>query len=412
MKLSETLLFAINSITSNKMRTMFTMFGIIVGIASVMLITSVGDGFRNTMHGFFEDMGLDEIQVFHTSALRPIERAENMTNDEAEFLRHHPNIMAVTTQSNVTFQNSVEILESSDMRAAQLQGRDQYFQLFSGPTLIQGRHISPQDIVAVANVAIINENTALAVFGTTYNIIGREIEIRREGGTISLTIIGLYESEDAFALGNLFELPFEIVVPISLVQQLNNLGTIIGNLVVRVYDTSVIHQMGDNIINMIEIRRGAEDIFNSFSMASALEETDAVIGVFTVFLTMVASISLIVGGIGVMNIMLVSVTERTREIGIRKSLGATRGNIVFQFLVEASVLTIVGGIAGVFLGYLGGLGVGRLAYILINMELVPSINFATITIIVLISGSIGLLFGVYPALKASKLDPVESLRFE
>lgn len=411
MPFFETLSSAVASIFSNKMRSSFTMFGIIVGIAAVMLITSVGDGFRDTINAQFEDMGLDEINLVHSGSVRPVEWHERMTLSEGEFLRQLDGVLAVTANHNITFQQAVSVLASDDRRAVQLQGRDQYNASFSGPTLIYGRQINHLDVANASPVMIIDEDFSRAVFGTN-NGLGRELDIRTNTGTTTFTIIGIYESDEAFAMLELFELPFEAVVPITLTQAMANHGQVVGSLRVRVEDTDTIHQMGINLIRLMEIRRGAADVFNAFSMAGLLTEVDAVIGIFTIFLAMVAGISLLVGGIGVMNIMLVSVTERTREIGIRKSLGATNYNIVFQFLTEAAFLTALGGIVGIMLGYLGGVGVGHLATLILDMELIPSIEITTILIIVAVSASIGLVFGVYPAIKAALLDPVESLRFE
>lgn len=411
MNLIETIRTALSSITANKMRAAFTMFGIVVGIAAVMLITSVGDGFRNTINDQFEGMGLDEININHTSATRPIEWHERMTLEDAEFLRQVPNLQGVTTRSTATYQNAVSVLGTTDRRAVQLIGQDQYAQFFSGPTLVEGRHLMAQDVINVASVILIDEVFARAYFGTT-QVIGREIEVRTHLGPQLFTVIGVFEGNDAGMFADMFEMPFEATVPISMVQRLHNQGDRVAQIRVRLEDSAAIHWMGDNIVNLLEIRKGAPDIFTTFSTAAALSQVDAVIGIFTTFLVMVASISLLVGGIGVMNIMLVSVSERTREIGIRKSLGATSGSITAQFLLEAAVLTAMGGLVGIGLGYLGGIGVGQLAYTLMGLNLTPVLNVATVVVIVSLSAGVGILFGVYPARKASKLDPVESLRFE
>ncbi|MCL1996738.1 MAG: ABC transporter permease [Defluviitaleaceae bacterium] len=414
MPILETISSAVASILANKMRAAFTMFGIVVGIASVMLITSVGDGFRNTINAQFEDMGLDEIQLFHTGAARPIEWHERMVMDDAEFLRNHQNLTAVTTLASTTFNNAVDILTSNDPRAVQLMGVDQYRQFFSGPTIIYGRPIMAPDVATGSNVIIIDEHFSMAAFGRS-NSVGQTLNIRTpNAGTQAFTVIGIFEGSDAFALMEMFQMPFETEVPITTVQRLQGIGEVVGQIRVQVgYEyRPAIHGIGDNLIRIMEIRKNADDIFNAFSMASVLNEVDTIITIFTVFLTIVASISLMVGGIGVMNIMLVSVTERTREIGIRKSLGATNFNIVFQFLLEASILTAIGGAFGIVIGYAGGIGVGYLTYLILDLSLVPTVDIVTIAVIVAISASIGLLFGVYPARKASKLDPVESLRFE
>ena len=413
MNFFEIISSALHSIRASKMRSAFTMFGIVVGIASVMMITSVGDGFRNTMTGFFEDMGVDEIDLWHTSNVRPIEWHERMTTADARFLADHPNVSAVTANAAFTNFRAVDVL-NGDPRAVAFRGIDQYRQLFSGIDLIAGRHINASDVASVAQVIIIDESFANRVFGTSnpYQVLGNTIDMRTHRGVMGFTVIGMLESNDMFEMMDMFDMPMDVFVPLSWVQLMQNLGDVVGGVSVRVYDTDIIHQTVPQLVHLMEVRKDAPDVFNASSMASALQEMDAVIGVFTVFLTMVASISLLVGGIGVMNIMLVSVTERTREIGIRKSLGATTHSIVFQFLIEAGVLTAIGGMIGIVFGYVGGLGVGQLVYTLLNMVLIPTLHVQTVVVIVTISALIGIGFGVYPARKASKLDPVESLRFE
>lgn len=413
MNFFEIVTSALHSINASKMRAGFTMFGIVVGIASVMMITSVGDGFRNTMTGFFEDMGVDEINLNHTNNVRPIEWHERMTIGDAQFLMAHPNVSAVTATASFTHQRAVDVLEG-DPRAVSFQGIDGDRQLFSGMDLVAGRYINASDVASTAQVIMIDESFARRVFGTDnpQQVLGNALEIRTHRGLMNFTVIGLLESSDMFEMMDMFDMPMEVFVPLSWVQLMQNMGTVVGGVRVRVHDTDIIHETVPQLIHLMEVRKNTTEVFNAFSMASALQEMDAVIGVFTIFLTMVASISLLVGGIGVMNIMLVSVTERTREIGIRKSLGATTHSIVFQFLIEAGVLTALGGVVGIVLGYLGGLGIGQLVYVLLNMTLVPTLHVQTVVVIVAISALIGIGFGVYPARKASKLDPVESLRFE
>ena len=411
MNIIETISTALSSITANKMRAAFTMFGIIVGIAAVMLITSVGDGFSNTITDQFEGMGMDEITISHTNATRPIEWHERLTLDDAVFLRNVDNLMAVTARSSVTFQNAVNILGTQDPRGVSMNGVDQYNFMFAGSDLIHGRHIMEQDVLGAANVVIIDEAFSRAAFGVTDSV-GRELEVRTNAGIQRFNIIGILEADDSNMFADMFEMPYELFVPISVVQNILGNGTRVGSIAVRLEDTTNIHTFGDNLINIIQIRKGAQDVYRTFSMASALSQVDAVIGMFTAFLAMVASISLLVGGIGVMNIMLVSVSERTREIGIRKSLGATSGSITTQFLIEAAVLTALGGAIGIIFGFFGAMGIGYLVTNFVGMELHPVLNVTTVIVIVTLSAGIGILFGVYPARKASKLDPVESLRFE
>ena len=408
MKLLESFASALGSVRANKMRAAFTMFGIVVGIAAVIMITSVGAGFTNTIEQQFADMGLDEFQISHTGLVQWHER---MDIRDAEFLRNYHGVMAVSVLHTMTIMNAVDQLGTVDRRGVQLRGTDQYAQRLGGSDLAYGRHLTAIEVENATHVAVIDEIFSNRVFGTPDGV-GRTLTIHTNWGPQSFTIVGIYQAEEAMEFLEMFEMPFEMSVPITVTQRLANIGDLIGQMRVRVYDRDLINPMADDIIRIMEIRKGAEGIFQMFSIAAALSEVNAVVTLFTMFLTLVASISLLVGGIGVMNIMLVSVTERTREIGIRKSLGATNRNIKFQFLLEAAFLTVLGGVIGIILGALGGMAIGNVAQNLLNLELTPIVSGATVGIIVLVSAVIGLLFGVYPAGKAAKLDPIESLRFE
>ena len=411
MNIFELIKASIESIKSNKMRASFTMFGIIVGITSVMMITSIGDGLRSTINSQFEDFGLDEITISHTSQVRPVQWNERLNLTDAIFLRNHHHISHVTSTHNITIQNAIYELGTTDVRGVQLQGSDGYRGFFAGNALAHGRHINQIDVYNRNPVAIIDESAAISIFGTSYAV-GRTLEIRTNAGTRFFEVVGILESDDSMQMVEMFRMPFEIRVPITITQELANAGDVVSEIIVRLYDEGLASILAPSLINIIETRKNAHDIFQANSPANMVAIIGDVIGLFTVFLTAVASISLLVGGIGVMNIMLVSVTERTREIGIKKSLGATNTTIQLGFLIEAMVLTLIGGITGIILGLLGAAGIGYLVYILIDLELIPVIDITIISVIVLISAAIGLLFGVYPARKASMLDPVESLRFD
>jgi putative ABC transport system permease protein len=275
-----------------------------------------------------------------------------------------------------------------------------------------GRTINDADMENEAAVAVVSENFAMAVFGTT-NCIGEVIPLTDWMSAFEIKVVGVLESDESSNVDALFAWYQEMYVPLSLVQNMFfNGSTNVGNITVKVTDADRIDQIGENIVRLIELNHDNEDKYQVSTNQDAMGEMDAVIGIFTMFMGVVASISLLVGGIGVMNIMLVSVTERTREIGIRKSLGATNMNIQFQFLIEALILTSLGGVVGMGLGYLGGMGFGAVASMVTPMGLTPRISVSTVMLVVSISMGIGIVFGVYPAAKAARLDPIEALRFE
>jgi len=389
------------------------MFGIIVGIGSVMMITSIGEGYRQSMTQEFDAMGLDIVTVTTTTrdGLHRIETHDLLTLDDVEMLRLYEDLLEVTASMTVSFWDSLERVDG-EMNGARLTGTDDAYFRMNNSVFIYGRPLIEQDLIAQAEVAVMNVDDARLVFGRT-DVVGETILIDDWGGGLELTIVGVTESTLMSEMEAAFSPVRGFQVPITLVQARYNGGiNIVGNISVQIADMDRLTEISENIIRIIEFDRGTEGRYNTQSMMEIFEEFDMVIGIFTAFMSVVAGISLLVGGIGVMNIMLVSVTERTREIGIRKSLGATNWNIQFQFLIEAVILTAIGGAIGILFGYGGGSIFAVIAEMMTGMPMTPYISVGTVAVVVVVSAIIGIVFGVYPAAKASKLDPIEALRFE
>jgi len=389
------------------------MFGIIVGIGSVMMIVSVGEGYRVSINREFEAMGIDVVTISTTTrdGQHRIETHDLLTLDDVETLRQYADLLDVTASISFNFWEGIERIDG-EMNNARLTGRDDAYFRMNNSVFVYGRPLVPQDLLANAQVAVINEDDALLIFGRA-NVVGETIDISDWGGGLTLTIIGVIESTPMTAMSAVFSNTRDFYVPITLVQSRYNGGArTVNNISIQVADIDRIPQISENAIRIIEFDRGTEGRYSAQSMMDILTEIDGIIGIFTMFMSVVAAISLLVGGIGVMNIMLVSVTERTREIGIRKSLGATNWNITFQFLIEAVILTAIGGAIGIMFGFGGGMMFSLGATIMTGMPLDPYISVATIAGVVMISALIGIVFGVYPASKAAKLDPIEALRFE
>jgi len=389
------------------------MFGIIVGIGSVMMIVSVGEGYRVSINREFDAMGLDIVTIRTTTrdGQHRIETHDLLTLDDVEALRQYRDLLDVTASISFSFWEAIERIDG-EMNSVRLAGTDDAYFRMNNSVFVYGRPIIEQDLLANSQVAVVNEDDALLIFGRT-NIVGETIDIDDWAGGLTLTIVGVTESTPMTAMQAVFSSTREFQVPITLVQARYNGGIrTVNNISIQVVDMDRIPQISENAIRIIEFDRGTEGRYTAQSMMDILTEIDGVIGIFTMFMSVVAAISLLVGGIGVMNIMLVSVTERTREIGIRKSLGATNWNITFQFLIEAVILTAIGGAIGIMFGYGGGALFSLAAALMTGMPLDPYISLATIAGVVFISGLIGIVFGVYPASKAAKLDPIEALRFE
>jgi len=389
------------------------MFGIIVGIGSVMMITSIGEGYRVSMTLEFDDMGLDIVTITTTTrdGLHRIETHDLLTLDDVAALRQYEDLLDVTANMTFSFWNALERVDG-EINSVRLTGTDDAYFRMNNTTFIYGRPLIEQDLIAQSEVAVMNEDDALLVFGRI-DVVGETVSIDDWAGGLTLTIVGITESTTMSAMEAIFSPARGFQVPITLVQARYNGGaSTVSNISVQIVDMDRLTEISENVIRIIEFDRGTEGRYNAQSMMEIFEEFDMVIGLFTVFMSVVAGISLLVGGIGVMNIMLVSVTERTREIGIRKSLGATNWNIQFQFLVEAVILTAIGGAIGMLFGYAGGLIFAFLASMMTGMPMEPYISVGTVIIVVFVSAIIGIVFGVYPAAKAAKLDPIEALRFE
>ncbi|MCL2593627.1 MAG: ABC transporter permease [Defluviitaleaceae bacterium] len=414
MNILENIKSAISGIVGNKMRASLTMFGIIIGISSVMMITSVGEGFRSTITGEFESMGLDRL-TFQTNNAEGITiySHDMLMYSDVELIRQYDEVISAGGGLNIFVSSAVQTLDPNFMRSLSMNGVDAEYLQIDEPDLIYGRIFAPQDIYYQNPVVIIDEDFAIQTFGRA-NVIGETLYIDSLNLSMSLQIIGVTASTMQTQMMMMFEMAAQVHVPLSITQNIRGMDGHVSRIVVRATDVDRLSEIGANIIRIIEHNRDnvGEDKYRFSAVADGLDEANMVINLFTAFLSIVAGISLLVGGIGVMNIMLVSVTERTREIGIRKSLGATDFNIRFQFLVEAMILTAIGGILGIGLGYVGGLGIAFVIELAMQQSITPAIGIPTIALVVGFSALVGIVFGVYPASKAAKLDPIEALRFE
>lgn len=411
MNFSESVLSALRSVYAHKMRSVLTMLGIIIGIGSVIMITSVGDGVRVTIFEALDNIDRRVIQIWQQSG-GPEHR---LTFSDAEAVARIDGVEGITM---ITETWGFE-LERRDgrIRRSSIAGLDGNYNLIERVDIQLGRFIDHVDVENHLRVAVITPQTAFEVFGFL-NVIGEQLEVERSGGAESFTIIGVLEGEldpgameAGMAMGSPLTRGLAVIPLTTLNDILGNDDTIdfIGASIspyVSTVDTA------RNISTLLDIRHGTEDYFFAESMESAFDFIDTVFIAVTAFVAFVAGISLFVGGVGVMNIMLVTVKERTREIGIRKSLGATNNNIKIQFMLEAITLTLIGGGIGISLGFfLAGFAANIVAAGM-GSEVNPVMSFTNITAAFLVSTAIGLVFGVYPASKAAKLDPIEALRYE
>ena len=273
--------------------------------------------------------------------------------------------------------------------------------------MIDGRYLMDTDVKGKRSVAIVDKEMALDVFGRT-NVLGESINVELGGSNVSLVIVGIYEKPKSTLQNMGGKSPTNIFVPFTTLEKIMSMGDRIWDIQMSIKKGVDIDSITKKMIRLIE-RRHDNEGENKYILETAegeLESINKITGIITLVIGAIAAISLLVGGIGVMNIMFVSVTERTREIGIRKAIGAKRRDILLQFLIESVIVSGIGGIIGTIIGL--GLAFAVSSFI----KIPPSVSIRTIIIAWIFSAGVGIFFGIYPANKASKLDPIDALRYE
>jgi putative ABC transport system permease protein len=402
----ETLTSSLKSVFSNKLRTLLTTLGIIIGIASVITITSIGSGMSKSMEESFSKLGVGKITVSMANSRTALNSAK-LTLDDLEVLKQSPNITYISPTYSGRGSVTIKLLDPTETKNATVTGvgSDQYY--IDEPTLLYGRYIAEADVTTKSKVVVINDTTAEKVFGYK-NAVGEKISLKTSLGTKKYTVIGIIENANAETETTYSsEYPETLVMPVTTLMSLYG-QKYLSNFAVIVSDPDNADAIGEELVSLLEKAHDNEgdDAYYVQNMMSMMETVNETLTLVTTFIAFVAGISLLVGGIGVMNIMMVTVTERTREIGIRKSIGARNSDIRTQFLIEAILLTGLGGILGIGFGYIGGIVVGKFA------DVTPYMSPAAVLIAFGISTLIGIIFGVSPANKAAKLDPIEALRYE
>lgn len=408
MNLFESIKTAISSVLSNKMRTFLTTLGIIIGISSVIMITSIGNGIESMLNEEFSRIGSNIIAIYLKGWGENLKDSEKLRLDDVDIIKNHKNL--VFAAPLVSTSGTIEAQRSGMTINLYIRGTTEDYK-YSGKTeILYGRYINVSDYSSKSNVAVIDEWTAKMIFGNS-NAVGKSFEVEIGDMDVDITIVGILKNEDnemvsLYGQGS-------AIMPATAVCKIKDTDDVIDTIYVGVSDMSQINKTTKELVKLMEISHRSES--GRYGVESYMEQIKSItnsLKMVTYFISFVAAISLLVGGIGVMNIMLVTVTERTREIGIRKSLGATNSNIRTQFMIEACLLSILGGIIGVILGNIGAIGIGSIIKSYSGMDFTPLASIPVILITVAISSAIGIIFGVYPASKAAKLDPIDALRYE
>lgn len=407
-QLGEYVKMALKNIWANKVRTFLTMLGIIIGISSVILIISIGNGATGMISEQLGSIGKGQIAFYITD----YQDKYYITEDDMDAIAKMDGIKAVTTQM---------VLEGTtrtrkDDFSASVIATDASAFTFDESTFVKGAAYTDSEAESGKPVCVISEDDAMKLFGST-NVVGLDLNLTLwEGSEMTVTIVGVTESEDKNAVTAMYEDPtVRITLPPMAVTAA--VGIDISNEISDFYvlknDDADATAVCKEVIDYLETKHHAKgkEIYNYQSFDDIMATVNQVIQLITVFVAFVASVSLLVGGIGVMNIMLVSVTERTREIGIRKALGAKTGSITVQFLAESAFITLIGGLIGILFGVLGAwIIAGIIGTIVPNMHFAPALSVSTVLLASAFSSGVGILFGVYPARKAAKLSPIEALR--
>lgn len=395
------------ALSSNKVRSGLTMLGIVIGIASVIAMTAIGQGAQTSIQSSIQSIGSNLVLVTPGAQRGPGVQvssgrgsAKSLTIEDSDAIASGVSgVKSVAPEVSSRYQVTARGTNTNTT----VSGVNASYADVRNVTVDGGNFITDQNVDSGAKVAVLGPSARDDLFGVDGDAIGQTIKIKQ----INFKVVGITHSKG----GSGFQNPDDMIfIPITAAQRFLSGDQYVSTISVGALDASTTTQVQADVTALLlsrhHISNPASADFSTLNQADIIATASSVTGTFTILLAAVAGISLIVGGIGIMNMMLTTVTERTREIGLRKAIGAQRKDINRQFLIEAIMLTFIGGVIGVALGW----GVSSLVSKLGILQ--TSVSISSVLLSFGVSAAIGIIFGYYPAKKAAKLNPIEALRYE
>ena len=396
----ENIKLALSSIRANKMRSFLTMLGIIIGISSVITIASLGETSKAVIAKEFEAFGKNRVVIYMPYS-EEIRDSDYFTMEDIDKVKakYKEDIVYLAPS---TYENT-EAISGRKKAKVSTEGVANGYEKMVNMNLIKGRFITEADIKSRRYVSVVDKAMADKIFPGE-NAVGKTIRISVEGQPADAKIVGVYEKKKSIFDGMMSSDSTTMYMPYSI---FSSQLMYMGNIDMKIIESKSSIEVGDSIANFLAKMKKREPGFYIVNTTQGEQSSiDQVLNTLSLAIGAIAAISLLVGGIGIMNIMLVSVTERTKEIGIRKSLGARRKDILLQFLVESMIVSATGGIIGTTLGIVFA------SIVSLVLSVPPVVSPGIVIIAVVFSAVVGMFFGIYPANRAAKLDPIDALRYE
>jgi len=405
--LVQQILEAFTSLASNKLRTGLTILGIVISVATVISMLAIGKGAQASIDNQINSIGSNLIYVVSgadgVKNIRPLTLADSLAIGD-------PSQAPSVNKAAAAIQERLDVSSNGESKATTVIGVTPDYGDLTNLVLTEGEFITDSNMSSLAAIAILGPDTAKRLFDTTEGLVGESIRINGQVFKVG----GILKSKGGGGFGSQDD---RVIIPLTTGQaRLFNRPHAgeVDQIIAQANSSNLVNQAGDEISQILQMRHqspvGVMD-FTVIKQQDMLSMATSITSVFTIFLGGIGGISLLVGGIGIMNIMLVSVTERTREIGLRKALGARRRDILAQFLLESATLSLIGGVIGIGLAWLIGKGIALIAANA-GSPFQPVIGWDAVLLATLFSTFVGLFFGIYPANRAASLEPVEALRSE